>query len=266
MLLSLLYLSVNLGCLAVLVSGKYYRMWRFLVAQIAVTCWQVGVLLFVPVSDRAMAIRWWLPGDIVLVGLSALAVLEVLWRSMRGFPDRYRYGVCLSLTAGFVFAGMSIRWLLDLPTYGDWFAQLRADRSVWNLCIAGAALIAVGVANTFNRGNDPRFVRFHGVLVAVLAAGHVLLADMTHWSQSRMLYRSLEAACCFGWMINANLLGQEAQWAGRLAAHARNFAVEPAPCPPVLRASPPPERGGFGRRRWVGRHAVEMRSAPSEMR
>lgn len=265
MLLSLLYLGANVCALGVLLSAKYYRMWALLCAQLAVTCWQVGVLLLVPVTDRTAAIHWWLPGDAVLVALTSLAVLEVLWRSMQGFPTRHRLEVCGWLTVGFVFAGMSIRWMLPMPVFADWFAQIKSDRTVWNLCIAAAALVAVGFAHTFNRTNDPRFVRFHGLLIAVLAVGHVYLADMTHWSQSRMLYRSLEAACCFGWIINANLLGREERGEFGAAARAFGSATARAVNPEAFGYQSQPERGGFGHHRAGARLALSTPSTPAGM-
>lgn len=249
MLLNLLYLALNVCCLGVLVSAKYYRIWGFLCAQLAVTCWQIIVLLFVPVSDRTMAIRYWLTGDIALVVLCGLAVLEVLWRSMRGFPTAHKVGVCIYSCVGMHFAGLSMRWLMGIPTHADWIVQYRSDRMMANLCIATLAIIAAGVAHSFNRDNDPRFVRFHGTIVAVLACGHVLLSDMTHWSEARAAYRMLEVACCFGWMINANLTGKEERLVQRWFSLApdRNASAPYRAARPALGDSPAPVlRRGFG--------------------
>lgn len=250
MLLSLLYLAVNITCTGVLLSAKYYRMWALLCVQLAVTCWQICVLLFVPVTDRTMAIRYWLPGDIVLVAVTAAAVLEVLWRAMDRFHTRHRVGVCLWILATVAFAIPSIRWLLGLQAHAEWYEQIKADRMIWNLCIAVVALIAAGVAHTFNRTNDPRFVRFHGTLIAGLAVGHVLLADVAHWSQSRTVYRGWELVCCFGWCINANLSGKEALWLAKVEERVRPALILPVANLQQPEVCLPPARGGFGGRRW----------------
>lgn len=262
MLLSLLYLAANVATLGVLLSAKYYRMWAMLCLQVAVTCWQVAIWLFVPVSDRTMVIKYCLPGDFVLVLVSAAAVLEVLWRSMRGFPTANKIGVCVYSCIAFHFAGISMRWLLGMPRYSDWFVQVKADRAIVNVCIATMAIIAAGIAHTFNRHNDPRYVRFHGTIVAVLACGHVLLSDMSQWSASHTAYRALATACCFGWMINANLLGREWRLANRDESDPVRISIVPSPASlpevahsrdGVAHCPARPERGGFGsRRRWAG--------------
>ncbi len=259
---SLLYLAANLATLGVLVRSKYYRLWGIFAAQLAVTCWQIGVLAIVGTVDRQAVVSWWLPGDILLVFLCGAAVLEVLWHAMRGFPARNKLMVCGFAVVAMHFAGLSIRWIFHLPTYADWFAQARADRAIANLCIATLAIIAAGIAHSFNRHNDPRFVRLHATLIAVLAVGHVLLSDASRWSESHTAYRALELACCLGWLINANLIAREMHWVG-LPVAARE-AVAPAQCVPAVRSSPLPERGGFGGRHWAARSDAWMPQAPSE--
>lgn len=261
MLLNLLYLGLNVAALGVLMRAKYYRMWGLLVAQLAVTCWQIGAITAIGSTDRTTAIRWWFPGDLLLVVLTAGAVLEVLWRSMRGFPNAHKWGVCAWITISFVFAGMCIRWVLALPVNPDWFEQVKSDRIVWHLCIATAALIAAGIAHTFNRHNDPRFVRFHASIVAVLAIGHVVLSDVSRWSESRMAYRCLEILCCAGWCINASLSGKEALWVAKVECGPLAPAA-PMLSPQASEASPQPVRGGFGGRRWAEEAAVLRRGTP----
>ena len=246
-------------------------MGAFLVAQVAVTCWQIGILLAIDGTDRTMAIRYWLPGDALLTCLTAAAVLEVLWRSMRGFPAHDKLGTIGGVTAGMLFSGMAIRWWMGLPVYADWFTQVKADRGVWNLCIAATAIVALGIACTFNRANDPRFVRFHATIVGVLAVGHVLLADVTHWSSSRMLYRGLEVACCLGWLINANLSGREAHWVARSgrarSCSNRHRAISGASCVLHHMDFPAPVlRGGFGSRRSAATVAAWMPEVHAETR
>lgn len=212
-----LYLVWNVSVVVLLVRMKYHRSWRWLVGMIAVNCWQIGAILAVPLQDghipvavrRVLAIHWWLPGEALLLALTVAAIIEALWRALKGIPDRHKVGVCLSLAGGLVFVGSASRGLLGILRYSDWYRQLIADRVVVNLCVAAAALIALGLAETFHRHHDPRYVRMHCGLLAVLAGGHVLLGDMLHWQYNNQIYRALESACLLGWMINASLLRRE---------------------------------------------------------
>src|SRR5690242_2617587 len=105
MLTGIMYLGANMLALYVLAKAKYYRLWPLLCAQIAATCWQIGVILVVPLSEstipadvrRLLAIHWWLPGETVLLALTAGAIMEALWRAMAGIPKRHKCGVLLSL-------------------------------------------------------------------------------------------------------------------------------------------------------------------------
>lgn len=209
MYMSILYLAANVLAFLGLWRAGYYRTWRMLGLQIALTCWQVSVILVVGTTDRTTAIHWWLPGDLLLIGASAGAILEAWWRALDRFPRPHRWGVLLSFGGTAVFTGLCLRWLLPIQRFADWFEQVKADRLVWNLCTATLALGAFGIAMTFNRRNDPRYVRMHTGLLAVLSCGHVLLADLSHWNRSRALYRALEIACLLGWVINATLLRRE---------------------------------------------------------
>ncbi len=217
MWLSALYLLANVVVVVLLLRLRYHRSWRFLCAMLAANCWQIVVRLAVPLSDghipvetrRLLAIHWWLPGETILMGLTIAAIIEALWRSLAGIPDRHTVGVVLSLAGGWVFTGSFAGWVLGIPRYSDWYKQLLADQVVVNLCIASAALIAFGLAETFHRRHDPRYVRMHCGLFATLACGHVLLSDMTHWAHNHELFRALECACLFGWLVNADLLRRE---------------------------------------------------------
>jgi len=246
MLLSLGYLGVNLVCLLVVTLTQYHRLWRLFTAQMAVTCWQIGVLLFVPITDRTAAIHWWLPGDIALLALTAAAVLEVLWRAMGRFPTPHKVGVLLGFVGGFTFAGMSMRWMLPMATYSDWFAQVKSDRIIVNLCIATCALIATGMMHSLNRGKHLWKIRVHGIIICALACGHVLLSDLTHWTSARMAYRGLEALCCAGWITTA-LWGRRFDWTIPILRDA-STSIAPGLIPhlPTWPLSPRISRGGFG--------------------
>ena len=252
MLLGCLYLAANVAALYVLYRLAYGRLWPILLTQISLTCWQTGIILCISPTSRIDAIHWWLPGDAVLLLLSAGAIFEGWWRGMNGFPHRHKVGVCLSLLGGMVFLGLCLRWILIMPQYVDWFEQLKADRLIWNLCAATLAIIAVGVACTLNRAQDPRFVRMHVGLLAVLAGGHVLFADLTHWTHSNALYRGLEVACLLGWIVNASLVRTEGRLLGfwRAPGRASNRSRQSS-LPQAVPVAPLPSPVGLERRRLV---------------
>lgn len=191
-------------------------MWPFLVAQLGVTCWQICVIAFLPLLDgaaspevqRTLAIRWWLPGEVLLTAVTFCAVLEVLWRSLKNFPVANKVGVLISTASACVFSASCAK-LIGLPQFSDWFLQLRSDRLAGNVCIAALALCSFGIACTFNRRNDPRFVRMHAFLIAVLALSHVLFGGFGSWGAHHALYRQAEVSCLIGWVFNASLLRRE---------------------------------------------------------
>lgn len=203
------YLGINVLCLLALGISKYYRLWPIFTALQAVTCLQIIILSWVPVADRTMVIRWWVPGDVALSLLAGAAAIEVLWRSMRGMPQSHKLGVSASLLWGTAFACVSVRWIADLPSYTDWLAEFRTDRLLWNLGVAWLALVGIGILYTINRSTASRPLRMHATLFAVLACGHIVFSDATHWGASHALYRQLESACCLGWILTANLFRRE---------------------------------------------------------
>ena len=255
MLMALGYLGVNLVCLLVVTLTQYHRLWRLFTAQMAVTCWQIGVLLFVPITDRTAAIHWWLPGDIALLALTAAAVLEVLWRAMGRFPTPHKVGVLLGFVGGFTFAGMSMRWMLPMATYSDWFAQVKSDRIIVNLYIATCALIATEMMHSLNRGKRLWKIRLHGALICALACGHVIFADLTHWSSARTAYRLLEVLCCAGWITVA--LWRRYDWiVPAIPDVSASILLGPGPHPPTLRIAPHTVRAGFGSHHSLARARV----------
>src|ERR1700761_729015 len=107
MILSALYLLVNAVTVVLLLRARYHAVWRLLCAQLSVTCWQITIILCLPLSDRTMAIRYWLPGDLLLMCLSGGAICETLWAALRGIPRAYKWGVLVSLLGGLVFTGLA---------------------------------------------------------------------------------------------------------------------------------------------------------------
>lgn len=252
MLLSVLYLSWNLAVIVLLLRLKYHRSWRFLCAMLAANCWQIGVILAVPLQEghipvairRTLAIHWWLPGEVLLLGLTIAAIGEALWRAMAGIPARHKVGVSLSLAGALTATGLAAEYFLGIPKFGDWYRQAIADRLIVNLCMAAAALIAFGLAETFHRRHDPRFVRMHCGILATLASGHVILSDMAQWQHHNALYRALEAACLFGWIVNADLLRREAAAIDASTPVVRSTPRSPALPPPLPRVEPHPSHSG----------------------
>ncbi len=242
----------NVVVVVLLLLLKYHREWQCLLPMLVANCWQIGVILSVPLEDkhipvetrRLLAIHWWMPGEMLLLAFTVAVIVEALWRSLAGIPDRHKVGVCVSLLGGLAFAGTCARWLLKLPRYSDWYMQLISDRVVVNLCIASAALIAFGLAETFHRRHDPRYVRMHCGLFATLACGHVLLSDMTHWAHNHELYRALELACLFGWIVNADLLRRESAQLDAAVPASPSIAKSPVLPLPLPHASSNRSRSG----------------------
>lgn len=244
-LFAFMYLAVNVAVLVLLIRLKYYRTWRMFTTMQAATCLQIAVRMAVPVADRHAAVLYWLPTEGVLILATLAAVLEILWRSMRGFEATYKWGVCGSLLAAMFFCSHAASRVLGLPHYADWFQELvRVDRVLFNLALATLSNLALGIAGTANRRNCPRFVQLHTLLLTILCAGHVWLADWSTWKISHELFRGLELSCLLGWLINASLLRDEDHYERRVAKRdvpptAPSFAPAQASRLPSVSGAPP---------------------------
>lgn len=205
MLLSLIYLLVNILCLLVLLSKQYYKLWPACVAMQAVTSWQIGVSLFVPRSAPDQAVSLWIVGECVLLAATTMAVGEAVWKSLRQMSAVNKVMTIGGLA---LFSGS-----VAMIVYGDepariWPRSFFMLREQFFLGIALASFIALWLGIMHYRG-WPRAARMQLAMYTALLCGHVLVIDWSHWQASRTAYRILETLCCVGFVINSNFLAAE---------------------------------------------------------
>lgn len=202
MLLSLLYLAINVLCGIVLLRSRYYRIApAWCVAQ-ALTCWQITIRLFVPVTDRTTAAAIWTPGECVLIVACIAAVCESLWHSLREW--RQRATIYTGLIAGCAF----LLGVVAEPPAADAYGIFLQVRSYTYLGLALLSFLALWIGLWSNE-EWPRVDRMHAALLAVLMAGHVVLSDWAKWELANLQWRLLESMVCFGFLINCRFLVSE---------------------------------------------------------
>ena len=202
MLLSILYLLVNVLCLLAVAWRKYWRLWPAWCLMQALVCWQAYVRIAIPKDDRAVWMTRWAPGEYWLLAIAGIAVMESLWRSLEDW--HWRNAICAG-TAGF------ISWVAFRLVYepsGDWYEVFLARRVALNLDMAILAFIAALSALCWAH-RWPRVDRMHACLLAVLMIGHVVISDWSIWGQSALKYRWLEMTVCGGWLLNLHFLAQD---------------------------------------------------------
>ena len=198
------YLAVNILCLLVVLSHRYYRLWPLFCVQQLLVCWQIGMGIYVPLADRAQNVNLWFPGEVLLVMATILGVGEAVWKSLDEIERKWRHASFW----GLLMACGSFAYLFRRSVSTDWYSQALADRSIVILGLAFFAFSAVWIGLFYHR-HWPRVVRMQIGLYAVLICGRVFLLDWARWASSNNQFRWLEMVCCVGFMINSKFLKGE---------------------------------------------------------
>lgn len=185
-------------------SNRYYRLWPlFCIAQV-LACWQIGVGIYVPIADRELNIALWMPGEVLLVTATCMAVGESVWKSLHEIDRKWRHAAFWGLAT----ACASFAYLFRRHVSDDWYRQAMSDRSIVFLGLAFFAFSAVWIGLFYHR-QWPRVVRMQIGLYSVLMCAHVLLVDWSHWLGSNRQFRLIEMVACAGFVLNSNFLKGE---------------------------------------------------------
>lgn len=215
-MLGLIFAAVNAATLLLLVRRRYYKLFPCFVAALALTAWQAGVTLLVPASppdyatprqaaeNLALNQTWWAPGEVLLLALTGLALLESVWKSTGQMEAIRRRWTFAGMLVGVVFLVYDMG---SIPS-GGWYTQFLGMR-VWYLL--GCAVFAFfgWWAGMITNHVWPRVLRMHMSLMATLAIFHAIFSSGASWQSTNLNFRSVEIMCCVGWWINSRFLVRE---------------------------------------------------------
>lgn len=232
MALAISYLTANVACLAVLLWGRYYRLFPWFLAFQSLVCVQAGMRLLIATPDRQAWMRLWVPGEALLLAASVAIASESLWKSLRKVRlsrrhlvlQSYLWVCLLSFCAGWASTG------------SDWYDGFLAGRSALFLSLAISAFAACWFGLRYSAA-WPRAARMHAALLAALFCGHVVMTDWSQWARSNLNWRLWAMLCCVGWVINCRFLAVE--FASVDSRSARSDPMQSGDPRPLRRAAAP---------------------------
>jgi len=203
MLFTWLYLCANLLALAIVLYRRYYQFCPVWCGMQALTAWQIYARMHVSVPDKASWIHWWVPGEVLLLAVTAAAVIEALWHSLRDWRGRKWIAGGMTILAAWITSVC-----VDAPSSGDWYARFLVFRVNLYLMLAILSFATVWFG-TFHARKWARVDRMHSGLISGLMIAHVVIVDWLNWQNSGLQWRLFQTVACGGFVLNSYFLNRE---------------------------------------------------------
>ncbi len=216
LLFGIIFVAVNVLTLSLLLWRRYYQYYPLFCVALAATCWQAVARMFVVTAwpipgvsaeqwvqiSRASWMRFWAPGEYVLLAATAAALIEAVWRSVERLKMGWREMAvgCAALASAGV--AMAVHTTFQ---GGNWYDVLVFARVWIMIAFMVFSALAIGIGYSANRKREwPRTARMHLWLYAALMAWMCLFSGWIKWDHNSLAYRVAESLCCVGWVMNAD--------------------------------------------------------------